>query len=273
VKRFQDKTVIITGASAGIGAEAARRFIDEGARVVLAARGAAGLDRMTDELKERGEVLAVSMDVTDRAACQALMERAGAAFGAIHVLVNNAGFNRRGAVEEYEADDLGRVVDVNLRAPVVLSRLVLPYLRTAGGGAIVNVASIAGKIPLADEAVYSATKFGLRAFSRAMAEELAGTGITVSLVSPGPVETGFILDELDEVPDIVLSQPMSTAAEIADLILACAADGKVERTAPVLSGYLATLGYLFPMVRRVLTPVMERRGRKARERYRQRAEP
>jgi hypothetical protein len=66
---------------------------------------------------------------------------------------------------------------------------------------------------------------------------------------------------------------MSTAAEIADLILACAADGKVERTAPVLSGYLATLGYLFPMVRRVLTPVMERRGRKARERYRQRAEP
>jgi short-subunit dehydrogenase len=273
VKRFQDKTVIITGASAGIGAEAARRFIDEGARVVLVARGAEGLARLAGELKERGEVLAVPMDVTDRAACQALMERANATFGGIHVLVNNAGFNRRGAVEEYEADDLARVVDVNLRAPVVLSRLVLPYLRLAGGGAIVNVASIAGKIPLADEAVYSATKFGLRAFSRAMAEELAGTGITVSLVSPGPVETGFILDELDDVPDIVLSQPMSTAGEIADLIVASAADGKVERTAPVLSGYLATIGYLFPAVRRMLMPVMERRGRQVKERYRQRLEP
>jgi short-subunit dehydrogenase len=273
VKRFQDKTVIITGASAGIGAEAARRFVDEGARLVLVARGAEGLDRMTSELKDRGEVLAVPMDVTDPAACKALMERATAAFGAIHVLVNNAGFNRRGAVEEYEAEDLARVVDVNLRAPVLLSRLVLPHLRAAGGGAIVNVASIAGKIPLPDEAVYSATKFGLRAFSRAMAEEMAGTGVTVSLVSPGPVETGFILDELDSVPDIVLSQPMSTAAEIAELILACAADGKVERTAPRVSGYLATLGYLFPVVRRVLTPVMERRGRQAKERYRQRLEP
>jgi short-subunit dehydrogenase len=271
MKRFQDKTVIITGASAGIGAEAARRFVDEGARVVLVARGAEALDRITTELKDRGEVLPVSMDVTDPAACKALFERAAAAFGAIHVLVNNAGFNRRGAVEEYEAEDLARVVDVNLRAPVMLSRLVLPHLRLAGGGAIVNVASIAGKIPLPDEAVYSATKFGLRAFSRAMADELAGTGITVSLVSPGPVETGFILSELDSVPDVVMSQPMSTAAEIADLILACAADGKVERVAPRVSGYLATLGYLFPIMRRVLMPVMERRGRQVKERYRQRA--
>lgn len=270
MKRFQEKTVIITGASAGIGAEAARRFIDEGARVVLVARGAEGLERMAGELAQRGEVLAVPMDVTDVAACKALLERAAQAFGAIHVLVNNAGYNRRGAVEEYEAEELARVVDVNLRAPVVLSRLVLPYLRLAGGGAIVNVASIAGKIPIADAATYSGTKFGLRVFSRALAEELAGTGITVSLVSPGPVETGFILDELDHVPDVVLSQPMSTAAEIAELIVACAADGKVERTAPVVSGYLATIGYLFPAVRRMLMPVMERRGRRAKERYRQR---
>jgi short-subunit dehydrogenase len=242
VKRFQDKTVIITGASAGIGAAAARGFIDEGARVVLVARGAEGLEHMASELKGRGEVLTVAMDVTDVAACKALMERAAAAFGGIHVLVNNAGYNRRGAVEEFEAEDLGRVVDVNLRAPIVLSRLVLPYLRLAGGGAIVNVASIAGKIPLADEATYSATKFGLRVFSRAMADEMAGTGITVSLVSPGPVETGFILGELDSVPDIVMSQPMSTAAEIAELVLASAADGAVERVAPRMSGYLATLG-------------------------------
>jgi NADP-dependent 3-hydroxy acid dehydrogenase YdfG len=273
VKRFEDKTVVITGASAGIGAEAARLFIGEGARVVLAARGAEGLERMAAELKEQGEVLAVPTDVADARACQALLERAARAFGEIHVLVNNAGANCRGAVEQFEADELARVVDVNLRAPVVLCRLVLPYLRQAGGGAIVNVASIAGQIPLPDEAVYSATKFGLRAFSRALAGELVGTGITVSLVSPGPVETEFLLGDIDEVPDVVMSQPMSTPAEIAALIVACAADGAIERTAPRLSGYLATLGYLFPAVRRVLMPVMERRGRQNKERYRQRRTP
>lgn len=268
--RFQGKTVVITGATAGIGAEAARRFADEGAKLVLAARGAEGLDRMVAELKDRCEVIGVPTDVADPAACRALLERAAEAFGDLHVLVNNAGYNRRGALEQYEADELARVVDVNLRAPIMLSRLVLPYLRRAGGGAIVNVASIAGRIPLADEAVYSATKFGLRTFSHALAEELAGTGVTVSAVSPGPVETSFILDELDDVPDVVLSQPMSTAGDIAALIVECAVDGQVERTAPRLSGYLATAGYLFPALRRVLLPVMERRGRQAKERYRQR---
>jgi short-subunit dehydrogenase len=132
------------------------------------------------------------------------------------------------------------------------------------------VASIAGRIPLAYEAVYSATKFGLRAFSFALAEELADSGVTVSVVSPGPVDTGFLMDELDSVPDVVFSQPMSTAEEIAVLVLEAAASGKRELTCPRASGYLATLGYLVPGMAKVLQPVMERRGRKAKEKYRQR---
>lgn len=214
-------------------------------------------------------VITVAMDVGDGAACEALLARAEQEFGQIDVLVNNAGYNCRGPVEQFDAQDLGQVVDINLRAPIVLSRLALPYLRRAGGGAIVNVASIAGRLPMADAATYSATKFGLRVFSMAMAEELRGTGISVSVVSPGPVETGFILDCIDDVTDLTLSQPMSTAEEIAELILACAADGQRERTAPRVSGYLATVGYLFPRVRKLLVPVMEYRGRQMRERYRQ----
>ncbi|WP_428265463.1 SDR family NAD(P)-dependent oxidoreductase [Haliangium sp.] len=270
MKRFEDKVVVITGASAGIGAEVARRFAAEGAKLALAARGREGLERMRAELAESTEVIAMPTDVADPGACEALLAHAAAELGGVHVLVNNAGFNSRGAVEEVAAEELARIVDVNLRAPIVLSRLALPYLRRSGGGAIINVASLAGHVPLPDEATYSATKFGLRAFTYALAEEVAGTGITASVVSPGPVETGFLLDELDTAPDLVFSQPMSTADEIAALVVACAADGRVERSAPRLSGYLATLAYLFPSFRRAVTPVMELRGRRAKDRWRRR---
>ena len=268
-KRFNDKTVVITGASAGIGACAARQFSAEGANVVLAARGRAALDEVASQLPT-GKALVVPTDVADGKAVVNLLERAEAEFGRIDGLVNNAGYNLRGPVEKFDAEDLGRVVDVYLRAPIVLSRLVLPYLRRAGGGAIVNVASIAGRLPLEDEATYSATKFGLRCFTFAMAEALKGSGITVSAVSPGPVETQFILGELDEVPDVVFSQPMRTPEQIAALILDCAHDGQVERTEPRVSGYLATLAYLVPSLRRRLKPVLEMRGRQNKRRYRNR---
>lgn len=265
-ERFAGKVVVVTGASAGIGAAAARRFVAEGARVVLAARGITELETLAREIGPE-RALAVPTDVADASAAAALLDRAVATFGAIHVLVNNAGFNRRGPVEQAPAEDLARIVDVNLRAPIVLTRLALPHLRRAGGGAIVNVASIAGRIPLPEEATYSATKFGLRAFTFALADELEGSGITVSAVSPGPVETRFILREVEEVPDVVFSQPMSSADEIADLILACAADGRLERAYPASSAYLATLGYLVPQIPRLLRPLLERQGRAAKQSY------
>ena len=265
-ERFAGRVVVITGASAGIGAATARRFVTEGARVVLAARGVSELEGLARELGG-ARALAVPTDVSDAAAAKALLERAVAGFGAINILVNNAGYNRRGVVEHAPAEDLARIVDVNLRAPIVLTRLAIPYLRRAGGGAIVNVASIAGRIPLPEEATYSATKFGLRAFTFALAEELRGTGITVSAVSPGPVETGFILKELEEVPDVVFSQPMSSADDIAKLILDCAADGSIERAHPASSAYLATLGYLVPQLPRLLRPFLERQGRAAKQAY------
>jgi short-subunit dehydrogenase len=267
-RRFEGKTVIVTGASSGIGEQAARMFAAEGANVVVAARSATPLDSLVSEISAQGGVaLSVPTDVSDSAACQALLEAAHEKFRAIHVLVNNAGYNFRGPVEEAPAAELAKIVDVNLKAPIMLTRMALPYLRRAGKAAIVNVASIAGRIPLPYEATYSATKFGLRAFTFALAEELESTGITVSAVSPGPVETGFLLDDVEEVPDLVFSQPMSTAEEVAALVLDCAADGTIERVCPQLSGYLATAGYLVPQLPRLLRPILEYQGRAAKQKY------
>lgn len=265
---FVERTVVITGASAGIGAATARQFADLGANLVLAARGALALDALARELAPRAQVLAVPTDVADVDACHRLLARAVEHFGGLHVLVNNAAANARGPVAECEPDRLAHMVDVNLRAPIALSCAAVPLIQKSGGGAIVNVASLAGRIPLPGEATYSATKFGLRAFSLAMAEELEGSGITVSVVSPGPVETQFLMDNMDHVPDKVFSQPMSSAETIASLIVKCAQDGKPERAWPRASGYLTTLGYLSPRLTRALAPMLERQGRKQKERYR-----
>ena len=267
--RFEGQVVVITGASAGIGESCARKFVAEGAKVVLAARSPGPLETLAAELGQ-GSALAVPTDVSDRGACERLLESANTHFGRIDILVNNAGFNFRGPLHEVPVDGMLQVLDVNLVAPLLLSRLVLPQLRSQNSGCIVNVASLAGRVPLDDEATYSATKFGLRAFTYALAEELRDSNVTASVVSPGPVDTGFIMSAIDDVSDVVFSQPMSTADEIADLVLECAIDGKVERCKPVVGAKLATMAYLFPQLRHVLKPALERKGKRNKAKFRAR---
>lgn len=270
MRRFENRTVIVTGASAGIGLASALGFSREGANVVLVARGASELEKATAEVSRTGKALAVAVDVAAPGASQKIVDAALAAFGSIDVLVNNAGAHARGPVASQDPEKLGAMIDVNLKAPIVLTRTALPHLEKRGG-AIVNVASLAGMVPTVGSATYSATKFGLRAFTMALAEELASSGVTVSCVSPGPVDTQFIMGELDTVSDLTMSQPLVTSEEVARLVIECAFDGKVERAAPVLSGVLATLGYVAPSLRRALRPILEARGRKNKERIRQRS--
>jgi hypothetical protein len=226
------------------------------------------LRRLVDELGA-DVAHAVPTDVADLSACERLLEHAKSRFGSIDVLVNNAGHNSRGPLEDLPVDEMLQILDVNLRAPIMLTRLALPTMRAQGSGTVVNIASLAGRFPLDDEATYSTTKFGLRIFSFAVAEELRDTNVRVCVVTPGPVETGFILDQsrIETVPPLVFSQPMSTPDEIANLVLASAADGARERTRPALSGKLATFSYLVPSVRRILGPVFERKGRAAKKKY------
>ena len=261
---FKDKTVIITGGSEGVGAAAARRFADAGANLVLAARTRKNLDRVARELSAKTRVVTVAMDVADPEACVSLFRKAQFEFDKIHVLVNNAGYHERGPVETVSAHDLGQMIDVNLKAPIMLCRHVIPFLRDAGEGAIINVASLAGRTPVPGAATYSASKFGLRAFTFALAEELAGTNIKVAAVSPGPIDTGFIMSNIDVVTDLTFSQPLSTADEVAVEIMKLCSNDKRERSMPPVSGLLTYLTYLWPSIGRIMRPLLENKGRRVK---------
>ena len=268
---FKGKTVIITGASAGVGAACARAFANHKANLVLCARGQAGLDIIAEELSAQCSVLTFAMDVSNTDQCLALLTKAEAEFGRVDVLINNAGMHSRGNIEKVEPADVAMMVDINLRAPLMLSCAALPFIKKSDGGAIVMVGSLAGMAPLQGAATYSATKSGLRAFAFALADELQETDIKVGVVSPGPIDTGFIMSEIDNVEDIVFSQPMSSADAVADAVLSIACGEKTEIAMPAASGRLVTLSYLFPALRRLLRPKLYAKGRKNKDKYRNRS--
>lgn len=259
--RYQGKTVIITGGSEGVGAAAARKFAAAGANLVVVARGKRKLEAIADELRPVSRILTIAMDVADHDACINLFKKAQFEFGSINILVNNAGYHERGPVETVDAEALGKMIDVNLRAPIILSRLALPYLREADGAAIINVASLYGRAPVPGVAAYSASKFGLRAFTFALGDELRGSGIKLGVVSPGPIDTGFIMSNIDSVGDLTFSQPISSPEDVAGAIMDLVVNSKRERCMPPSRGLLTTIGYLFPSIGHVLLPLFERKGR------------
>ncbi|MBT8085416.1 MAG: SDR family NAD(P)-dependent oxidoreductase [Woeseia sp.] len=265
---FAGKTVIITGGSEGVGAATARRFARAGANLLLVARRKKNLEVIADELRAVTKVSVMAVDVSDEGAVTSILKKAAFDFEKIHFLVNNAGLHARGPVATVAPEELARMVDVNLKAPILLSRLAIPYIQEAGGGAIINVASLAGRTPVPNAATYSATKFGLRAFTFALAEELSDGKIKIAAVSPGPIDTGFIMENIDNVADITFSQPLSTADEVAEEIVKLCLNDKRERSMPPISGLLTTLSYLFPQLGRALQPMLIRRGRRVKREWR-----
>jgi NAD(P)-dependent dehydrogenase (short-subunit alcohol dehydrogenase family) len=258
------KVVIVTGASSGVGAAAAQAFSRAGARVVLAARSTEKIEALAREL----DGLAVPTDVTQLADLTTLVERTLAVYGRIDVLVNNAAANARGTFDTLDPAAIAAVIETNLTGPLLLTRLALPHLRQSRG-VMVNVASIAGHVPLPHEGPYCASKWGLRGFTFAVREELRGTGVSLCVVSPGPIATPFVLDDLDHVPDLVFSQPILSAEQVADAVVACAIDRKRERAMPRSTLLLAKLSRTFPALQEWLRPMLEAKGARVKARLRE----
>jgi short-subunit dehydrogenase len=249
-----DRVALVTGASSGIGLAVTKALVAKGTKVAAVARSAQRLESIAPGL---ATVAGFPLDVRDRAGIVRLPERVVDRFGRLDIVVHSAGVNHRGAVSAHRPEDLAEILDANLVAPILLTRAALPFLPS--GGAIVNIASLAGKVPVPDEATYSASKAGLRAFARALGLELRGRGISVSTVCPGPVDTAF-LDDLDAIPAIVFSQPMSSAEEVASAVIQAIESRRGEIDVPAFSGKLATMGYLSPAFFAALRPYLERRG-------------
>jgi short-subunit dehydrogenase len=268
---FKDKTVIITGGSEGVGAATARQFADAGANLMLVARNKKNLDKIAEELRDKARVEIFAMDVSDADACVDVFKKAEFEFGRIDILVNNAGYHERGAAKNVDASDLGKMIDVNLKAPIMLTRFALPYLKEAGGGVIINVGSLAGRTPVPGSAAYAASKAGLRSFTYSMYEELRGTGIKIAVVSPGPISKELLAWDVDAVSELTLSQPISTAEEVAQAILELCGNQRRERSLPTISGLLTMLTYLMPWLGRLVRPALERKGARVKRRLKAQA--
>jgi len=184
--RIEGKVVLITGASEGIGAACAAEFASAGARLSLTARNAGALAKAGGS-----DALLVPGDLTDKSVRHQAVERTLERFGAIDILINNAGMGTYQPSWNVPMEDARRLMELNLFAPLALTQLVVPHMRAQGGGMIVNVGSIGGKVVLPWMTVYSASKSAVGALTEGLRMELRGQGISAMVVCPGYVKTGF----------------------------------------------------------------------------------
>ncbi len=187
---FANRNVVVTGASSGIGYDVALAFGERGAKVALLARRKELLSELAGKIaKAGGAGVPIACDVTDRKQVRKAVDEANGALGGIDILVNSAGVLLPSKFEEMDPRDLKKMLDVNLFGTVHAMQAVLPLMRKKGRGNIVNIASLAGRRGMSPLGGYCATKFAVTGLSEAVRTELFGSGITVSLVMPGLVDT------------------------------------------------------------------------------------
>ncbi len=251
------RVALVSGASGGIGSALARALAARGMRLALLARRVDALEELAAKLAAGGTSATVHpCDVADRSATRAAVAAAAKAHGRLDLVATCAGVGYHGRFGEHSPEEVEALLLVNLHGVVHVLQAALPHLEGAGGGFVVNVSSVAGRLAQPDEAIYSASKFAVTGLSEALAIELAPRGIHVLAVHPGLVSTGFVSQaELARVPESVRRRAIAPEA-VAGAIVAALDRGRHEVTVPAYAagGYL--LHTLAPgLFRRILTRV------------------
>ena len=193
---------MVTGASSGIGEAAARALAGAGYAVALAARREDRINELSEEIAGGGgKALAVPTDVSDESSARALIRTAKDELGSVDVLVNNAGVMLLGPIFGADTEDWQRMIDVNLLGLLYCTHAALPVMQEQGGGHIVNLSSVAGRVATLSSGVYNATKWGVGAFSESLRQEVLNFGVRVTIIEPGYVETE--LQGHNEIPIVV----------------------------------------------------------------------
>lgn len=189
---LKGKIAIVTGASSGMGRATSLALSAEGVRLALVSKTPEKLDAVKSEIKQKGgEAVALPTDVTKAKQVEEMAERAFRHFRRIDILINSAFWGPPGSLEETTEDFWNRTIDTTLKGPFLCARSVVPYMRKNGGGRIINIGSLAGKIGEDNRTAYCAAKWGLEGLSAALREELLRDNIHVHLISPAATDTPF----------------------------------------------------------------------------------
>jgi NADP-dependent 3-hydroxy acid dehydrogenase YdfG len=188
--RLEGRVAAITGASSGIGEATALAFAREGAAVALGARRSDRIEELARRIEaDGGRAAAITVDVTDEQQAHAFVREAHERLGGLDALINNAGLMLLGPIEGTDSDQWRRMVDVNVLGLLYCTQAALPLMRDGGGGSIVNIASVAGRVGNPGSAVYNATKWAVVGFSEALRKEATPSKVRVSCIEPGYVRT------------------------------------------------------------------------------------